>query len=167
MATTDDFERACRDTSRQLRRVPAELRRTLAAEVSARVADPLAARIASRWSGPYAAVLSAATRSRKGADPVLVVGGRRPVTSGGAAASQLVYGTEFGGGKRKTRTARGTQRRRRGGAGETAVYDLRSTQQFTRRAPAIIPTLRADAPAAIERWSDVVLEVLDAELGGA
>lgn len=159
MATPDEFERACRDTSRQLRRVPAELRRELAAEVSARVAEPLAARIASRWAGPYAAVLSAATRSRKGADPVIVVGGRRRVVRGGAAASQLVYGAEFGGGKRKTRTTRRTRN-----GGRSTTYDLRSTQQFAQRSPAIIPTLRADAPAAIDRWADVVLEVLDAQV---
>jgi len=156
MTSTEPFERALRDTSRALRRVPADLRRELSAEVASRVTEPLAARIASRWAGPYAAVLSAATRSRKGADPVIVVGGRRPVVRGGAAASQLVYGAEFGGGKRRTRTTRSTRN-----GGRSTTYDLRSTQQFARRSPAIIPTLRADAPAAIDAWAETVLDVLE------
>jgi hypothetical protein len=91
------------DASKALRRIPKEVRRALAAEVKTEVAAPLAVKIAGAATGPYNRVLRNGTKARASADPQIVVGGARPRLSHGAGPRDVVFGTEFGGGKRITR----------------------------------------------------------------
>lgn len=179
-AGLEAFERSCRDTSRQLRRVPAELRKTIAAEAQNRIADPMASFIRAAYRGPWAAELAAATKGRKAADPTIAVAGARPVFSGGASVRHVVYGNEWGGGKRVTtvnreRYAAGDGRhikagqRRRGRVTDAerrrvgrTVYRVKSTQQFVRNHhPAIVPTFRDRAGWVLEAWADLVVDVID------
>ena len=152
----EDFERSCRDTSRQLRRLPSELRKAIAADAQTRVADPVVADLRGRWAGPWARQLAAGTKSRKAADPTLVIGGARRVVSGGASVRQLVYGAEWGGGKRVTPTRRTTRN-----GGRATAYRLRSTRQFLRPTPALVPTLRDNAGRMLTAWAELVLDTFD------
>jgi hypothetical protein len=152
MATLDEFGRECDAAAKALRRVPRELRRALASEVKTEVAVPLAAKIAAAASGPYGRALSGAVKARAQADPTIVIGGSRKVVSGGANARQLVFGTEFGGGKRTTRIAR-----RPGRAG----YRRRTTNQFVPAHPFVFSTIGDNVDWVLDRYSDIVLKVLN------
>jgi hypothetical protein len=153
------FERSCRDTSRQLRRLPAEVRKAIAAPAQTDVASPLADRIRSSFAGPYRAVLAAGTKARKDADPTVVVGGARPVVRGGASVRQLVYGNEWGGGRRVTPTTRRTRH-----GGRSTSYRLRSTQQFGQPRSSIIPTLKDNAGRVIDAWAQIVTDTIERTL---
>lgn len=184
-AGLEAFERSCRDTSRQLRRLPSDLRKAIAAEAQERVADPVAGFIADAWTGPWATELAAGTKGRKAADPTVAIVGSRPVVSGGAAVRDLVYGTEWGGGKRTANVNRerytsadvaaaprgsrikaGQRRRGKVTAAERAraprrIYRRRTTMQFVaNHHPAIIPTFRAKAGWMLEAWADLVNDVI-------
>jgi hypothetical protein len=87
--TPEEFASACRDTSRQLRKLPADVRRALAARVKGEVAEPLAGAVRSAGSGTYARRVAATTKVRASADPKIVVGGQRRITSGGATGRQV------------------------------------------------------------------------------
>lgn len=156
MSSLDEFARECRQVSQDLRRIPAELRRGLAKEVKDKVAEPLAAQIRAQAHGPWAHVLAAGTKARAAADPQVVVGGLRPRLSGGAGPRQVVFGAEFGGGKR-----RGTSRSRKGN-----VYKRRTTAQFAgHRDPFVFPTVEAQLPEVLDAYADIVLDVFDREVG--
>ena len=133
MSSIETFARECDITARNLRRVPRDLRRALSTEVKAQVAVPLAAKVGAAATGPWAKVLQPGTKARAGADPVIVVGGMRPRLSGGAGPRDVVFGVEFGGGKRTTAVP---TRPGRGG------YKRRSTNQFaSHKAPFVYPTI--------------------------
>jgi hypothetical protein len=131
-----------------MRRLPAELRRGLANEVRDTVAEPLAADIRQAWSGPYATVLATATKARVQTDPLVVVGGSRRVVSGGASVRELVYGTEWGGGKRVTPIP--SRPGRRG-------HRRRTTRQFSGSGQhAVYGTIARTLDKSLERWADAV-----------
>lgn len=151
------FGDEAKQAARQLRRLPAEVRKELGRRSRTEVAEPLAQRITAAASGPYGRVIAraGAVKARNGADPLLVVGGARRVASGGANARQLVYGAEFGGGSRVTAVP-GSSRRR--------AYRLRSTRQFIRnRSPFVFPTIRDSIPEVLDRFADIVGDVLNKE----
>jgi len=152
VATPEEFAQQCRETSRQMRRLPAELRRTLAQRSKAEVAEPLAAKISAAASGPYGRALSASVKTRAAADPQIVVGGARRVVSGGASARQLVYGVEFGGGSR-VKAIPATPRRR--------GHRRHTTRQFVgKHAPFVFPTIGANIDTVLESFADIVDDVL-------
>lgn len=152
MATPDEFAAACKENARALRRFPKELRRTLGQRGKAEVAEPLAADIRTAWSGPHAAVLSAATKTRVSADPQIVVGGARRVVSGGASARQLVFGDDFGGGNRVSAVA-ATSRNK--------AHRRRTTKQFPRKGQgSIYGTVHRTLDKTFERWANVIDETI-------
>jgi len=156
VATGSDFAAACKQASRQMRRLPAELRRALAGEVRDQVAEPLAADIRGAWAGPYAHALAAATKARVQTDPQIVVGGTRRVVSGGASARALVYGTEWGGGRRVKAIPRTPQRK---------GHRRRTTQQFPRQGQhAVYGTIHRTLDRTLDRWADVVADIIDKAL---
>jgi hypothetical protein len=152
VAGLDEFARECDAASRALRRVPTDLRRELGREVKEQVAVPLAAKIGAAASGPYARALSGAVKARAQADPTIVIGGSRKVVRGGANARQLVFGTEWGGGKRTTRVAARPGRR---------GYRRRSTNQFVPAHPFVFSTIGDNVDWVLDRYSDIVLKVLN------
>ena len=155
MTEPTEFARACRDASRDLRRLPKDLRRTLAQRVRPDVADPLAGDIRADYRGPWANVLSAATKTRVSGDPQIVVGGSRRVVSGGAAPRQLVYGAQFGGGKKVAEVTRRTKHK------GTVRYRRRTTAQFRNPVPTIFPTIGRTIDKTLDRFARIVGEVLD------
>lgn len=170
----EEFERACKDTSRNLRRVPKDVRRELANRVRPEVADPLADRIRAAYRGPYARPLSAATKTRVAADPQIVIGGARKLTSNGATGRDLIYGDQFGGGVKvrtvnRERARSGRRRKGRVTAAERArqaasgrvIYKRRTTQQFRVARPTVFPTLRRSMDFVLDRFERIVMEVLE------
>lgn len=148
----DDFAQAARDAARDLRRIPAELRKKLGREVRDTVADPLAADIRASFDGPYRAQLVSGVKTRVQGDPMIVVGGARRVTSGGASVRDLVYGDEFGGGSRVSVIP--TSSRRKG-------HTRHTTRQFAGKARGnIFDTIRRTADATFERWVDAVDRII-------
>jgi hypothetical protein len=136
-----------------MRRLPAELRRALATETRAKVAEPLAADNRRSWRGAYAPALSAQTKARVQTDPQVVIGGAKRVVSGGANARQLVYGTEWGGGKRVT--AIPSRPGRRG-------HRRRTTQQFPRTGQhAVYGTIHDTLDATFDRWVGVIDDIIE------
>lgn len=153
MATPEEFAAECRAASRGLRRVPAELRRELAVAARDQVAKPLAARIASAASGPHAGILAAGTKARAAGDPTIVVGGLRPKLSGGAGPRQVVFGDEFGGGKRLGSVP--SSRRAR-------AHRRYTTNQFRRGAkPFVFPTIRGSLPWVLDTFADATLSTIE------
>lgn len=149
------FERSCRDTSRQLRRLPSELRKELAAQVQPKVAVPLAGKIAQAFGGPWSAPLSASTKARKLADPTIVIGGARRVVSGGATARQLVYGATFGGGTRRSTVTRRTR------SGSSTTYQVHTTRQFRGKGrDDVFDTIRANGAWVLTQFAGIVDDVL-------
>lgn len=149
----DDFTAACKNAARDLRRVPAELRKRLGREVRDEVAEPLADDIRAAFDGPYRRVLVGAVKTRIQGDPTIVVGGAARALRGGASARDVVYGDEFGGGSR-VGVVRSTGKRR--------GHSRHTTRQFAGKARGnIIGTIRRTADATYERWSDVVARIID------
>lgn len=152
MATGSEFATACKTAARQMRRLPAELRRALANEVRDAVAEPLAADIRGAWRGPYAPVLAAGTKARVQTDPQVIIGGSRRVVRGGASVRDLVYGEEWGGGRRvKAIPARPGRRGHR----------RRTTRQFAGQGQhAVYGTVARTMERSLERWADVVERIV-------
>lgn len=146
--------KACRDASRDLRRLPRDVKAALKVRTRPEVADPLAGTIRSTFRGPYAAALSTATKSRASGDPKIVVGGARRVVSGGASPRDLVFGDQFGGGKRVGTV---TRRTRHG----STTYRRRTTAQFKTARPTIYPTIRRELPHVLDRFATIIEEVLN------
>lgn len=140
-----------------MRRLPADLRRDLGNEVRDTVAEPLAADIRTAWSGPYGPALAAATKTRVGTDPQIIVGGSRRVVSGGASARDLVFGEEFGGGKRVK--AIPSRPGRRG-------HRRRTTRQFAGTGQhAVFGTIAANLERTLDQWADAVDRIITKGLG--
>lgn len=158
MATGSEFSKACKEASRGMRRLPKELRRTLANRVRDEVAEPLAADIRAAWSGGYAPKLATATKARVQADPQIIVGGSRKVFSGGASVRDVVFGAEWGGGKRVAVIPRRDGRR---------GHTRRSTRQFAATGQhAVYGTIGRTLEQTFDRWASVVDDVIDQELPG-
>lgn len=153
--TPEQFGRECAAASKQLRRIPAELRKALGQRTRDEVASPLADRVKAAPAGVYGRAVAGTVRVRSKADPTLVVGGQRRVASGGATGRQLVYGSQFGGGSRVTAVA--------GRAGRKG-YSRRSTRQFARHAePFVARTVIQSVGWAFDRWASIVDDVLNKE----
>jgi hypothetical protein len=149
----DDFAKQARDAARDLRRLPAELRKRLGREVREDVADPLAQDIRAAFTGPYRAVLVSGVKTRIQGDPMVVVGGARRVLSGGASVRDVVFGDEFGGGER-TSVVRSTPTRR--------GHTRHTTRQFKGKARGnIIGTIRATADQTFDRWVATVDRIIN------
>lgn len=154
MADLDAFARDCMTASKQLRRIPADLRRALASDVKTEVAAPLAAKISAAASGSYGRALAPQVKARASADPQIVIGGTKRIASGGASGRQLIYGTEFGGGSRVT--AIPTRPGRRG-------HRRRTTRQFIRQhRPFVFNTIGRNGGWVLDRFAHIV----DSVLGG-
>lgn len=153
MTTTVDA-REFGDLARDLRTAPKAIRDAIKRESRDAIAEPLAGKIRAAASGPWAKVLvpGVKTRAGSGAEAVIVIGGARPKLSGGAGPRQVVYGTEFGGGKRLSITPRTAKHR---------GYRRYSTAQFRRnRREFIFPTLGHNADAVSHAYADIVLDAL-------
>ena len=151
---TSPFVARCRETARNLRRMPAEVRRELAQRVRPDVADPLAGDIRSTFTGPWAAQLSAATKTRVQAETKIVIGGARRVVSGGASARDLVFGDQFGGGKKVAQVSRRTRR-------GSVSYRRHTTRQFAKaKRDTVFPTIGRTMPDTLDRFARIVMEVL-------
>ncbi len=148
----DDFAQACKDTSRNLRRVPAELRKLLGREVRDTVAEPLASDIRAAFDGPYRRVLVGAVKTRVQGDPMIVVGGARRVLSGGASVRDVVFGDEFGGGSRVSVVPSTSKRR---------GHTRHTTRQFGRARGNVLGTIRSTADTTFARWVDAVNKIID------
>lgn len=149
----DDFTQAARNAARDLRRVPAELRKRLGREVRDDVAEPLAGEIRASFDGPYRAVLVGAVKTRIQGDPMIVVGGARRVLSGGASVRDVVFGDEFGGGSRR-RVVSSTPRRK--------AHLRHTTRQFAGGGRGnILGTIRTQAETTFERWADTVERIIN------
>jgi len=156
VSTPDEFARECEAAAKALRRVPKELKRALAQEVKTEIAVPLATRIGGAARGPYGHALSGSVKARASADPQIVIGGSKAIVSGGASARQLIYGTEFGGGKRVTAVPRTARHR---------GYKRASTNQFHPAHPFVFPTVERNADWVLEQFADITLKVLSNEIG--
>ena len=152
MSTPQEFAAECDQVAKSLRRMPAELRRALASGVKSDVAAPLAAKIGAAAAGPYGHALSGAVKARAAADPTIVIGGSRRVVSGGASARDLIYGTEFGGGKRTTAVPRNAKHK---------GYRRRSTNQFHPAHPFVFPTIGRESDWVLDQFATIVLDTLD------
>jgi hypothetical protein len=147
--------------AQDLRRAPKVIRDAVKRDSRTEIAEPLAGKIRAAASGPWAKVLAPGTKTRagSGAEAQIVVGGVRPKLSGGGGPRSVVYGTEFGGGKRLTAVP--TRGRRRG-------YRRFSTNQFRRnKRPFIFPTVAKNIDAIVEAYAGIVSRALDDVLGGA
>ena len=155
MAGTEDFSAECRDVARSLRYVPRELKKELSGRVKAEVAVPLAQRIGAAATGPWARVLQAGTKALAGADPKIKVGGLSPKLRNGGGPRHVVFGTEFGGGKRLTAVPK-TPRHR--------GYRRYSTNQFRTKRPFVFPTIGKNFEWVLDTFSDITIETLDKEV---
>jgi hypothetical protein len=143
----------------QLRRVPKDLKKALSVRVKPEIAEPLAQRVSGAWTGPYAQVLATATKARAGAEPIINIGGARKVVSGGASPRQLVYGVEFGAtGRRVVGVSAGKGHR---------SYSRKATRQFVgHHAPAVFPTIRRSGGWLMDKYADIVNDVLGKVVSG-
>ena len=145
-----DFDEQCRDLARDLHRLPTVVRDTVDRDGRRLVADPLADRMRQHLSGPYAVVLRrhGITTTPTG----ITLGGTRVLLRGGATASDLIPGVEWG--RAGTRRARYTRRTRTG----TATVTRRTSRQFRTPRPFLVPALDDD------RLDDDWLRLVDAAL---
>lgn len=151
--TPEQFSDQCRQASRSLRRLPAEVRSELRARVKAEVAEPVADDVRRAGSTLYARRAAGTTRVRAGADPTVVVGGAKRVASGGARGRDLVFGAHFGGGSRVT--AIPTRPGRRG-------HRRHTTRQFAgKRDPFVFSTIARNAGRYLEMWADIITETIE------
>lgn len=161
--------------SRALRQLPAAIKRQLKVDVRQEVAEPLAGRIKAAPQGPYAAVISSTVKTKVDTVPRIAIGSARRAVSGGASVRELVYGTEFGGGKRITtvdrparnakgrngRRASANTRRKVAAASGATRYRRKSTAQFATPHPFAFPTIRRERATMLEGFARIVDRVLD------
>jgi hypothetical protein len=134
------------------RRLPADLRRALAQESRDKVAVPLAAKVASAAAGPWARVLGPSVKARSGADPKIVIGGKSPKLSGGGYPRAVVFGNEWGGGKRVRALAKTSRRR---------GHRRATTNQFRHPHPFIFRTVNREMDWVLDTFADITMTVLD------
>ena len=151
--------------ARDLRRAPKVIRDAVKRDSRSEIAEPLAGKIRSAARGPYAKVLAPGTKTRagSGAEAQIVIGGVRPKLSGGGGPRAVVYGTEFGGGKRLSPVLA----HNRAGV-RVRGYRRFSTNQFRRnKAPFIFPTVAKNMDAIVEAYAVIVSRALDEAMGRA
>ena len=140
-----------------MRRLPAEVKRTLRARTKEEVADPMATDIRAAGRGVYSRRVAPTAKVRSNADPTIVVGGARKVASGGAKGRDLVFGAHFGGGSRVTAIPT-----RPGRAG----HRRHTTRQFAgTKDPFVFYTVGRNAARYLELWADVITDTIRKELG--
>ena len=168
MASTLIDSRQFGDMARDLRRAPKAIRDAVKADSRSEIAEPLAAKIRAAATGPHVSVLAPGvkTRAGSGAESQIIVGGARPKLSGGAGPRHVVFGDEWGGGKRLSPVlgyARGGKR-----AGRVRGYRRFSTNQFRQgKRPFVFPTVARNSDAIMEAYATIVMRALDAALGRA
>lgn len=153
----DEFARDAGEAAKALRRLPADLRRALAQESKDQVAVPLAAKVAAAATGPWARVLSAGVKARVAADPKIVIGGKSPKLSGGGGPRSVVFGNEWGGGKR-VRALAGNNRRR--------GHRRATTKQFRNPHPFVFDTVNENMDWVLDQFADLTMTVLDKGVTG-
>lgn len=148
----DEFARECREVSRALRRLPREVRTALRDRVRPEVAEPMASDVRAAGTSVWARRVAATTRTGAGADPRIVVGSAKRVTTGGATARDLVFGINFPAGtKIKAVPAKAGRRGHR----------RHSTRQFVgRRDPFVFSTIGRNVGEYLERWADIVADTV-------
>lgn len=155
--TPDEFAATCRDASRDVRRLPAEVRRALGRRVRDEVAAPLATDIRGAGTTTYGRLVAPTAKVRASGDPTVVVGGARRVASGGAKGRDLVHGIHFPAGNRVTAVPA-----RAGRAG----YRRRTTRQFDRpKDPFVFRTIAARLDATFDRWASIVTDTVGEVIG--
>ena len=154
MPGPEEFAAVCRERARQVRRLPADVKRALSARVRPEVVEPVAADMRAAATGPHAALLAAGVKPRTGATPELVIGGARPRISGGASPRDVVFGDEFGGGSRVTEVPARQGRR---------AYRRHTTRQFKRR-PFAFPTIARDLEKILDGYATIVTDTLEETL---
>lgn len=148
-----------------LRRLPKDVRRALSARMKDEVATPLASRIAAAAAGPWAGALRAGTKARAGADPTIAVGGMSPKMRGGAGPRNVVFGAEFGGGKRLAKVTEYQRGGRR--AGKVRGHRRYATRQFAHnKDPFIFDTVAANMDKTMDAIATIVLEVMAEDTPG-
>jgi len=151
-----------------LRRAPKAIRDAVKRDSRAEIAEPLAAKVRGAARGPWALVLAQGvkTRAGSGAEAQIVIGGVRPKVSGGAGPRHLIYGTEWGGGKRLSTVKGYTRKGRR--SGPVRGHRRYSTNQFRRGAtPFVFPTVARNIDNIVEAYATIVMRALDETTGGA
>jgi len=148
--------------AKDLRRAPKSVRDEVKRESRTRIAEPLAAKIkaAAGSTGPWSRVLVAGVKTRAGAEPTILVGGTRPKLSGGGGPRSVVFGTEWGGGKRFSRVLAYQT-----GRGRTSGHRRASTAQFrSHKHPFIFPTVGKHMDSIVEIYADIVVKALEKEV---
>lgn len=150
MPGPEEFAAECREVSRSMRRLPAEVKRALRARSRAEVAEPMAADIRTGGRSVYARTVAPTARVRSNADPTIVLGGARRIASGGASGRDLVFGAVFGGG-RKVGTVKAT--------GRTKAHRRRTTRQFASgRDPFVYRTVFSNVEEYLDRWATIITD---------
>lgn len=148
----EEFARECRETARNMRRLPKDLRGALRVNVRSQVAIPIADDIRSAGRSVYARRVAGTVRTRSSGDPTIVVGGAKRVASGGAKGRDLVFGTNFGGGNRIKAVPRSDSHR---------GYRRHSTHQFRRqRDPFVFRTVGQNLDRYLDLWAGIVDKVV-------
>lgn len=153
----DDFPALCTSTAKAMRSLPSEVRKELRSRMRDEVAEPLAAKIrTASHRSPWAKVLAPGTKTLSGVAPKIKVGGTSPRLSGGGGPRAVVFGAEFGGGKRLTAVPRSAKHR---------GYRRFSTNQFrSHHTPFVFNTVNANLVAAEEAVATIVLDVFEREV---
>lgn len=150
MAATIAFDAGqVQQAATALHAAPARLEATLAGPALAGALDVLEQAVAGAWSGPYAVALSAGTRVQ--APDQVVVGGGAGHLSGGATAGDLVYGVEYGGGRRVGAVRAGRRAK---------AHTRRTTAQFPARTLAATHAVDAAADRALDQVGDHVEQAI-------
>ena len=148
MPSREEFAAECREVSRDMRRLPAEVKAALRARSKAEVAEPMAADIRTGGRSVYARRVAPMAKVRSNADPTIVVGGARRVASGGASTRDLVFGAVFGGQNRVSAVPARAGRK---------AHRRHSTRQFAgERDPFMYRTVFANVDRYLERWGDII-----------
>lgn len=146
-----DAALTCRALARQVRGMPATITRLMTSAGPRILSDPLADALASRYTGPYAAALTAATRPSTTA-PGVDIGGHQPLVSGGATGHDLLPALT-GPSRATVPVTRRTPR------GRTTSYTLPTGRQFKGRAADLAAALdAADLTPALDKLTTLVCE---------
>lgn len=164
------FARQCKALSRAVSALPKEVKQDLSPQVVEAIGPKLSQQVGHAARGPFRRALFGAARVRANPNPTLVVGGRTGASatlSGGAAARDVVFGTEYGGGNRVSTVNRkpgkrgrvsAAERAKGGGAGGKTVYKRRTTRQFVPATPYIWETTEDNMPWVLDAYADIILK---------
>ncbi|HEY9494606.1 MAG TPA: hypothetical protein VIR15_07120 [Intrasporangium sp.] len=174
------FARQCKALSRAVSALPKDVKQNLSPQVVEAIGPKLSQAVGHAARGPFRRALFGAARVRANPNPTLVVGGRTGASStlsGGAAARDVVFGTEYGGGNRVSTVNRKPGKRGRvsaaerakGGAGGKSVYKRHTTRQFHKGWPYVWDTTEEQMPWVLDAYADIILKkanvLIDQALG--